>query len=72
MEIITLHRNRIDSIQKRLSQHCRITMDNRDMPGGGQREKRIDYSKAFNCVYYVELWNVLKNLGASGHLIVLL
>jgi hypothetical protein len=32
----------------------------------------IDYSKAFNCVDYSQLWNTLRNVGVPEHLIALI
>ena len=32
----------------------------------------IDYTKAFDCVDYNELWKILKKMGISDHLICLL
>ena len=31
-----------------------------------------DYSKAFNCLDHVKLWNVLRKMGIPEHLIVLM
>ena len=32
----------------------------------------IDYAKAFDCVYYNKLWEILKEMGISNHLTSLL
>jgi hypothetical protein len=32
----------------------------------------IDYSKAFDCVDHIRLWNTLKNMGLPKHLIALI
>ena len=32
----------------------------------------IDYAKAFHCAYHSKLWQVLKEMGVSDHLICLL